>query len=87
MLVLNVPEDATVYLAGQKMSVTGKERRFRVPIADPTREYTYRVRVEVERNGKVLVSETKQKLRGGTQLDLAVAEADISGELVAIAMR
>lgn len=87
MLVLTVPKDASVILAGQKMSMTGTERRFRVPIADPTRDYTYPVRVEIERDGKKLVSETKHKLRGGASIELTIAETESAGELVAVAMR
>ena len=87
MLVLTVPEDATVFLAGQKMTMTGAKRRYRIPTADPAREYNYPVRVVVVRDGKKLVSETKQKIRGGRNVELAVAEADSSGELVAVAMR
>jgi len=87
VLVLKVPADADVYLVGQKMTITGTERRFRIPLADPSKEYTYPVRVEVKRDGKTLVSETKQKLRGGQMLEVAVAESDSAGELVTVAMR
>lgn len=87
ILVLNVPADATVFMYGQKMSMTGKVRRYRIPTANPTREYLYPVRVEVERNGQVLVSETKQRLRGGKIVTVAIAESDTDGELVAVAAR
>ena len=86
VLVLTVPADADVYLAGQKMSISGTQRRFRIPVSDPGRTYSYPVRVEVVRNGRTLVSESKQKVRGGTQLQLTVAETD-SAELVAVTMR
>lgn len=76
-----------MYLVGQKMSLTGTERRFRIPTADPTREYDYPVRVEVVRDGKTMVSETTHKVRGGNSIEVAVAEAADNGELVAVAMR
>lgn len=85
-LVVKVPADADVYLAGQKMSLTGAERRYRIPTADPTKDYSYPVRVEVTRDGKKLVSDTKHIVRGGQVVEVAVAESD-SEELVAVAMR
>ncbi len=86
ILVVTVPEDASVFLAGQKMTMTGAERRFRIPTADPTKDYKYPVRVEVERNGETLVSESTHTLRGGKQVEIAVAESD-TNELVAVAAR
>jgi uncharacterized protein (TIGR03000 family) len=87
VLVVKVPADATVYLADQKMSLTGTERKFRVPVGDAGKEYKYPVRVEVVRDGKTLVSRTEQKLRGGQQVELAVAESVDDGSLVALARR
>ncbi|MCA9051112.1 MAG: TIGR03000 domain-containing protein, partial [Planctomycetaceae bacterium] len=86
-LVAKVPEDATVYLCGQKMTITGPERRYRIPIADPSREYDYQVRVEVVRDGKTLSSETTHKVAGGRTLEVSVTPAADSGELVAVASR
>lgn len=86
-LIVKVPADATVYLVGQKMSLTGTERRYRIPVADPGKDYTYPVRVEVVRNGKTLVSETSHTVRGGQQVEVAVAESEDDGELVAVAVR
>ena len=68
------------------MTLTGAERRFRIPTANPTKDYVYSVRVEVVRDGQKLVSDTKQVLRGGKTIELAVAESDAS-ELVAVAQR
>lgn len=87
MLVVKVPADAVVYLVDQKMSITGTERRFRIPVADPGKEYTYPIRVEVVRDGKTLVSRSEQKVRGGQRFEFAVAESVDDGELVAIARR
>jgi uncharacterized protein (TIGR03000 family) len=87
ILVVKVPADATVYLANQKMSLTGTERKFRIPVADAGKEYSYPVRVEVVRDGKTLVSRSEQKVRGGQQFELAVAESVDDGSLVALARR
>lgn len=87
ILVVKVPKDATVYLVDQKMTLTGTERRFRIPLADPGKEYTYPIRIEVVRNGQTLVSHSEQKVRGGQQVELAVAESVDDNELVAVAKR
>ncbi len=87
VLVVKVPKDATVYLVDQKMTLTGTERRFRIPLADPGKEYTYPIRIEVVRNGQTLVSHSEQKVRGGQQVELAVAESVDDNELVAVAKR
>ena len=86
-LVVKVPEDADVYLVGRKMTSKGSERRFSIPVKDGNREYTYPIRVEVERNGKTLVSELKQKIRGGKEFSIAVAESDANDLVALVAQR
>ncbi|GAB5441942.1 MAG: hypothetical protein Fues2KO_22910 [Fuerstiella sp.] len=76
-----------MYLAGQKMSLQGAQRRYRIPVSDATEEYAYPVRVEIVRNGQKLVSDTVQKVRGGATSQLAITESDVGGELVAVASR
>ena len=83
ILVVKVPADATVYLVDQKMTLTGTERRFRIPLADPGKDYTYPIRVEVVRDGKTLVSRSEQKIRGGQRFEVVVAESVNDAELVA----
>lgn len=87
ILVVRVPKDATVYLVDQKMTLTGTERRYRIPLADPGKEYTYPIRIEVVRDGKTLVSRSEQKVRGGQRFEVAVAENVDDHELVAVAKR
>lgn len=87
ILVVRVPQDATVYLVDQKMTLTGTERRYRIPLADPGKEYTYPIRIEVVRDGKTLVSRSEQKVRGGQRFEVAVAENVDDHELVAVAKR
>jgi uncharacterized protein (TIGR03000 family) len=83
ILVVKVPADATVYLVDQKMTLTGTERRYRIPLADPGKDYTYPIRVEVVRDGKTLVSRSEQKIRGGQRFEVVVAESVNDTELVA----
>ena len=86
-MVAKVPADAVVFLAGQKMSLTGTERKFRIPVADATKAYSYSVRVEVTRGGKTLVSNSEHQVRGGQQVDLSVAESIDDGKLIELAKR
>jgi uncharacterized protein (TIGR03000 family) len=87
MLIVKVPADATVYLVDQKMSLTGVERKYRIPLAEVGKDYTYPIRVEIVRDGKKLVSRSEQKVRAGQRFEVAVAESADAGELVAVAKR
>lgn len=72
-LVFALPEDADVYLSGQKMSTLGVARTFTVGVNDPKLIYRYDIRVEVVRNGKkYFKQETLKILRAGTILEIEV---------------
>lgn len=73
-LIFTVPEDADIYLSGQKMSTLGVARTFTVSVNDPTLTYRYDIRVEVVRNGKkYFKQETLKILKAGTILAIEVA--------------
>ena len=86
LLVLDVPEDAVVYLVGRKMKTKGTTRTYRIPLADASKDYTYPIRIEVVRDGETLVSETNKTIRADESVKVAVLETDEEGELV-IAMK
>ena len=69
---MKVPENATVYLQDQKMSLTGKERRFLSPKLAASRKYVYTVKVEVEKDGKTMTKTTKAKVQAGQTVEVAV---------------
>jgi uncharacterized protein (TIGR03000 family) len=71
-IVLNVPEDARVYLQDQRMTLTGPVRRFVSPQLQNGRDYLYTIRVEVDRNGETLTRTTEARVRGGRQVSVAV---------------
>lgn len=83
-LVLKVPADASVYLVDRKMNATGQERRFSIPVPEAGRAYTYPIRVEVVRNGKVLTGEVRQQIQGGQELVLTVAGSPDGGDMLAL---
>ena len=82
---MNVPESSVVYLVGQRMTLTGTTRRFRIPLKENGKEYNYQIRVETVRDGQTLTAESTPKVRGGQQLELKVVETD-QKELVAVAL-
>ena len=69
-LVLNVPDNAEVYLMGRKMVTAGETRKYNVPVKDPAKLYTYRIRVRTERGQAV---ETSQLIRAGQRLELTIS--------------
>ena len=79
-LLMNVPEDADVYLVGTKMKSTGTQRLYRIPLKSTSKSYTYQIRVVVTRNGEKLVNETQRTVRAGQKLELSVAAADLKSE-------
>lgn len=84
ILVMNVPESSVIYLMGQRMTLTGTTRRFRIPLKANGKEYGYQIRVETARDGQTLTAESTPKIRSGHQLELKVVETD-QKELVAVA--
>ncbi len=77
VLVVNVPADASVYLSGQKMSIEGPTRRFRIPISEAGRQYQYPIRVECERNGKMLTAEQSEVVSAGRVITVSVDESEL----------
>jgi uncharacterized protein (TIGR03000 family) len=65
-LTVYVPEDAKVYLAGRETTSTGAVRNFSTTKLAGDREWAdYVVRVEVERDGRVVAKESTITLRAG----------------------
>ena len=75
MVVVNVPEDATVYFSGRKMVTPGATRRYLIPVPKAGTVYEYPIKVEVVRNGITLVSETKHQVQTGKTLELTLTES------------
>jgi uncharacterized protein (TIGR03000 family) len=59
LLIVNLPEDARIFLNGQATKSTGARRSYVTPKLQPGKEYTYEVRAEMTVNGRQ-VSETRQ---------------------------
>ena len=73
LLVLHVPEDAKVYLTGNKTRSKGAVRKYATTKLPAGAALTnYAVRVEVQRNGKTVVKERKITLRAGRTHELTI---------------
>lgn len=53
-VVVSLPADARLYVEKQLMNLTGSVRAFRTTDLTPGTKYTYTIRMEVERGGKVI---------------------------------
>jgi uncharacterized protein (TIGR03000 family) len=72
-LIVEVPADAKLFIDDHAMKTSSEHRAYQTPDLEPGQTYYYEVRVEVERDGKML-SETKRVLvRAGQE-----AHADFS---------
>ncbi|MEQ9406581.1 MAG: hypothetical protein RIK87_02605 [Fuerstiella sp.] len=68
-----LPDDATVYLSGQRMTTPGAERTFLVPVNDQKIIYKYEIKIEVVRGGKKYFKRQKlEALRAGAIMAIKV---------------
>ena len=82
-MIVEVPEDAVVYLKGQRMDVPGTVRKFRIQTTDPGVEYAYSVRVDVVRAGKVISAERHEAVAAGRTIRLKLSDDNSDAAVVA----
>lgn len=75
-MIVNVPEDALVYLQDQQMRSEGPVRHYVSPALERGAGYTYTMRVEVERNGRVLSESIRVPVRAGQRVHLNATLAE-----------
>lgn len=85
-LIVEVPEDAVVFLSNQRMTLTGSVRHFRIPVTEAGREYAYPIRVELSREGRVLRTSRTEQVASGREIRVTLAEKDIT-EAATVAVR
>ena len=85
-LVMNVPENATIYCMGKKTTTTGTNRRFVIPLSTAGQEYDYPIKIEIVRDGKTISTESVAKVQSGQTVELNVTESP-EGELLALVQR
>jgi uncharacterized protein (TIGR03000 family) len=64
-IVVEVPENADVYIDGNKMKATAGRRTFTTPPIEKGQDYFYTVRVVFDDNGKKVEDSQKVTVRGG----------------------
>ena len=85
-LVMEVPADATVFVGGQRTSVAGNSRVFRIPTKAASKGYTCPITIEVTRDGETRkIQHTEQLVSGRTHTVRVNENAD--QQLVAVAAR
>jgi hypothetical protein len=73
-IIVELPEDGTVYLLDQMMMTLGDERTYTVPIEDQTKLYGYEIKLEFVRGGKKYFKKTSiSDFRAGSIVGLLVA--------------
>jgi uncharacterized protein (TIGR03000 family) len=77
---MQVPADATVYLAGQRMNQTGARRSYRLPELPAGQSYDYPVVVQVVRQGRTISAEFNELVSAGVTKEITIVEQ--SGQLV-----
>jgi len=66
-LILDVPEDARVYVDNHLMKSTSTHRVYSSPALDAGQAYFYDVRIEVDREGKVVATNKRVIVRAGEE--------------------
>jgi uncharacterized protein (TIGR03000 family) len=84
-LVVHVPADAKLFLAGHETKATGEVREFTTTRLNSGSEWTtYAIRAEIERDGQTQVREETVSLKAGESRDVSlVFGAAANGERVA----
>ena len=72
-IVLRVPSNAKVFLAGEATTLTGEVREFTTnKLTDGQQWAKYSIRVEVQRDGRTMVEEKIVTLKAGERRELSI---------------
>src|SRR5579885_1561738 len=64
-IIANLPAAARLYIDGNPTQQTGSTRTFVTPPLDPSRDYTYELRADVDRDGELLTRTEPVHVRAG----------------------
>jgi uncharacterized protein (TIGR03000 family) len=73
-VVVRLPADAKLYAEGSLLRLTGAERRFVSPPLPAGQDFTYRFRVEYDRDGETLSVTKKVTVRAGSSANVEFAD-------------
>ncbi|MCP4171201.1 MAG: hypothetical protein GY758_10575 [Fuerstiella sp.] len=80
-IVVQLPEDATLILGGNRTAVAGNVRKFKIPLSDTQRSYPYTVRAEMTRNGQLFVAQSTETLVAGQTVNVKVNDVTAQPEV------
>jgi uncharacterized protein (TIGR03000 family) len=69
-IIVRVPAGAKVFVEDRPTTSTGPERHFETADLQPGRTYTYSIRAELDRDGKVLTDTKKATVKAGEKLEV-----------------
>ncbi|MFN4258166.1 MAG: TIGR03000 domain-containing protein [Gemmataceae bacterium] len=84
-LIINVPEDAKLYIDDHEMKTPAGQRVFRTPQLEAGQTYYYIVRAEVERDGQTISDSKRVLVRAGETVTTAFAGLGTSDPNIAVA--
>jgi uncharacterized protein (TIGR03000 family) len=84
-LVVDLPNDAKLYVDDRAMKSASAHRVFTTPVLDSGKTYYYILRAEVVRDGKTVSQDRRVILRAGDRITASFA--DLGTEAVATAKR
>jgi hypothetical protein len=67
-----------LFLGGNKTSVSGAVRKFKIPVADSSEEYSYKIRAELTRHGQTYVAESTELLVAGKTVSIKVNDVPVT---------
>jgi uncharacterized protein (TIGR03000 family) len=75
-VIIELPEDATLFVDDQVMKTTSAKRVFRTPDLEPGQTYYYMLRAEVTRDGKPLRQTKRILIRAGAEVRTDLTELE-----------
>lgn len=80
-VVVTLPEDATLYLGGNKTASEGAVRKFKIPVNGADSSHDYDVRVVLNRNGQNYVARSTETLQAGKTVSVKVNDVETSSDV------
>jgi len=77
-VVVRLPDDAVLYLGGNKTTTTGGLRKFKIPVTDSSRSYPYAIKAELVRDGQVFIASSTETLVAGQTVSVKVNDVDVA---------
>lgn len=77
-VVVQVPEDAKLFLGGHATATTGTVRKFKIPVGESQDGHEYVIRTEVIRDGETYVAEATETLVPGETVSVKVKDIELT---------